>query len=101
MGIAYLFALLSGFVFAGFVASLWPLIVRREVSFSLLYPASNLLAVEVFVVVFSIPLLLLKLGVAQMQRGKFVAMAWCAIGGSVLCGFLQGVALLSIVNIIG
>jgi len=94
MGIAYVFALLTGFVFAGFVASAWPLITRREVSFGLLYPAGVLLPLEVFVVVFSTPLLLLKLGVELVRHKRFLALAWSAIAGAVFTGFFQGVALL-------
>ncbi len=96
MGVAYFFALLTGFVSAGFVASLWPLITRREVSFGLLYPAGVLLPLEVFVVVFSTPLLLLKLGVEQIKGKRFVTLAWSAIAGAVFTGFFQGVALLSL-----
>ncbi len=66
MGFAYVMALLTGFVFAGFVSSLWPLVTRREVSFGLLYPASHLMLFEVFVVVLSTPLLLLKTGVGAL-----------------------------------
>ena len=96
MGIVYLFALVTGFVSAGFVASLWGLFGRREASFGLLYPASYLLPLEVLVVVFSTPLLLLKLGVAQIRAGRFVAFAWSAVVGAVFTGFFQGVALLSL-----
>ncbi len=96
MGTAYIFALVTGFVSAGFIASLWPLLSRREVSFGLLYPAGRLLLVEVFVVVLSMPVLLLKLGVAQIRAGRFVSLAWSAIIGAVFSGFFQGVALLSL-----
>jgi len=96
MGIAYVFALVTGFVSAGFIASLWPLFSRREVSFGLLYPVGRLLLLEVFVVAFSMPVLLLKLGVAQIRAGRFVSLAWSAIIGAVFSGFFQGVALLSL-----
>lgn len=96
MGIVYLFALVAGFVSAGFVASLWGLLGRREASFGLLYPASFLLPLEVIVVVLATPLLLLKLGVAQIRAGRFVTLAWAAVAGAIFTGFFQGVALLSL-----
>ena len=101
MGFAYLMALLTGFVFAGFVSSLWPLIARREVSFGLLFPASYLLPFEVLVVVFSAPLLLLKTGVRQLKTKRYVVLAWGAIFSAVFCGFFQGVAVLSFMYHIG
>lgn len=96
MGIAYVFALVAGFVLAGFVASLWALVARREVSFGLLYPAGTLLPLDLIAVVLSTPLLLLKIGAAQIQKGRFVALAWSAIVGALFSGFFQGVALLSL-----
>ncbi len=96
MGFAYFFALITGFVSAGFVASLWPLLSRREVSFGLLYPAGILLPIEIFVVVFSTPLLLLKSGVKLMKTRQLALLAWTAIAGAVFSGFFQGVALLSL-----
>lgn len=96
MSIAYLFALVAGFVSAGFVASLWALIARREVSFGLLYPAGALLPFDLIAVVFSTPLLLLKIGAVQIKKGRFLTLAWSAIAGALFAGFFQGVALLSL-----
>ena len=101
MGFAYVMALLTGFVFAGFVSSLWPLVTRREVSFGLLYPASHLMLFEVFVVVLSTPLLLLKTGVDQLKAGRYPSLGWGAVIGAIFCGFFQGVAVLSIMYNIG
>ena len=97
MSIAYVFALVTGFVLAGFISSLWPLVARREVSFGLLYPAGMLLPLEIFVVVISVPLLLLKIGVGQFVAGQFRSLGVMALVGALLTGFLQGVALLSLV----
>jgi len=94
---AYGLAVLTGFVFAGFVSSSWPLITRRDVSFKLLYPAGNLMLLEVFIVVFSVPLLLLKIGVAQLAKGRYRSLAWACVAGSIFTGFFQGVAVLSLV----
>ncbi len=97
MDIAYVFALITGFVLAGFMTSLWPLLSKREVSFGLLFPAGALLPVEVFVVVLSLPLLLLKIGANQIAKGRFISLAWSAIAGALLSSFFQGVALLSLI----
>jgi len=92
----YTFALVTGFVFAGFVSSCWSLITQREVSFGLLYPAGHLLAVELIVVVFSVPLLLLKLALSRLAHGRYRLFAWSAMVGAFFTGFFQGVAVLSL-----
>jgi len=92
----YTFALVTGFVFAGFISSCWSLITKKEVSFGLLYPAGHLLAVELFVVVFSVPLLLLKLALRGLARGRYRLFAWSAMMGAFFTGFFQGVAVLSL-----
>ncbi len=95
MGVAYLFALLTGFVFAGFISSIWPLIGGREVSFTLLLKTGFFAPFEVLVVVFSTPLLLLKLGVRQLLAGRSVVFGWGAIAGAIMCSFFQGVVVIS------
>lgn len=100
MEFAYFFAILTGFVFAGFVSSLWPLMGQREVSFGLLYPASHLLPLELPVVVFSTPVLLLKLGVALFNGRRFNLLAAGVVVGSVLAGFFQGVVVLSLMYVL-
>ena len=101
MGVAYLFALLTGFVFAGFVSSIWALVSGRDVSFSLLVQTSFLAPFEVLVVVFSVPLLLMKLGVKHLAIGESMSFAWGFIGASVLCGFFQGVIVMSSIHFLG
>ncbi len=101
MSIAYLFALLTGFVFAGFVSSVWPLLGGRDVSFSLLRQTSFLAPFEVLVVVFCIPVLLLKLGVGQISSGHSMLIGFSAIGGAIMCSFFQGVVVISGAYLIG
>lgn len=96
MSFEYFFALLTGFVFAGFVSSLWPLVGGRAVSFGLLMPASFLLPLEVIVVTFSTPLLLLKMGVSQIKAGKYLLLGWGAVSAAVFSSFFQGVVVLSV-----
>ncbi len=96
MAFAYFFALMTGLVSAGFVATLWPLIGGRPVSWSILQSTTLLLPLELIVVVFSTPFLLAKAGARLYSSGKFRGVALGAYGGSLLSGFLQGVALLSI-----
>lgn len=94
---AYLFALLTGFVLAGFVSSLWSLLIGRKVSFSLLFRSGGLLPVDVLVVTFSVPLLLMQMGIEQVARSGLGKFGIGAITGSIICSFFQGVVLLSVI----
>jgi hypothetical protein len=101
MSFAFVLALLTGFVSAGFISSLWPLLGGRNVSFGLLMSAGFLLPLEVLVVTFSIPLLLLKMGTRQITGGRFLMLGWSAVGAAVLSGFFQGVVVLSVMYQLG
>lgn len=95
MGVAYLFALFTGFVFAGVISSVWPLVAKREVTFSMLQNTTILMPFEIFVVVFSVPWLLLKQGARQLNTGTALRLGWALVGGAIICGFFQGVVVLS------
>lgn len=96
MFFAYLFALLIGFVSAGFIASLWPLIGGRDVSVQMLRTTTMLLPFEILAVVLAMPLLLVKTGAQLVSGGTYRGWGIFAFGGSIISSFFQGVALLSI-----
>lgn len=97
MVIAYLFALLTGFVFAGFVSSLWSLLTGRALTFGLLGRTGALLLVDVVVITVCFPLLVLKLGINLIAGTRHMMLGLGAVCGAIVCSFFQGVVLLSVI----
>ena len=96
MFVAYVFAVLTGIVSAGFVSSIWPLLAGRPVRFSLLLETGNLLPLEVLIVVLSGPLLLLREGALQLGRQRHVRLGFVALTGALCWSFFQGVVVLTL-----
>lgn len=95
MYVAYVFAVLTGFVFAGFVYSLFVVITGREPSEDMiLFPTGHFL-LEVPIVILSAPYILGKSGIYRIWERGHVKLGTAAIIGAAGWSFMQGVLVLT------
>ena len=96
MYVAYVFALLTGIVSAGFVSSIWPLVTGRAIGFGSLLEPDVLLPLKVIAVVLSGPVLLLREGAGRVLTHGQLRLGLWALAGSLCWSFFQGVIVLTV-----
>jgi len=91
--IGYLFALATGLVFSGLIASLWELVSDEPLSFNLIARLDLLSPLRGLILAVSLPCKLSMLALSKISAQPFAALAALAIAG--LWSFMQGVVIMT------